>query len=119
MLDVIKSIDNLAWTTEHHFQHIKNQHDFIRAVAFQFELSYTDFCVIQLALQLDPTEMDLLKRFSAAYENEVYPFESEFAFYGLDAFNEKYGEQIDQYEQGVQKLLVILDEIKNVNSVAE
>lgn len=52
MLDVSDSLDRLAWTTEHHYRHIAAQHDFMRAWAVQFELAYTDFRTIQLALQL-------------------------------------------------------------------
>nr|WP_225350788.1 hypothetical protein [Lacticaseibacillus camelliae] len=53
MLDVKNSIDNLEWTTTHHLAHIQNQHPFMRRWAVQFELAYTDFRVIQMALQMD------------------------------------------------------------------
>jgi hypothetical protein len=52
MLDVIGAVKNLQWTTEHHYLHIRNQHDFMRAWAVQFELAYTDFRIIQMALQI-------------------------------------------------------------------
>lgn len=110
MLDVLGAINNLAWTTEHHFLHIKNQHDFLRIWAIQFELAYTDFRVIQMALQLD-TQTDLLQRFTKAYD-AVYQYEYAFVKDGLPGFNQAFGNQIDQYEVAQQKLLAILDELK-------
>ena len=63
MLDVKDSVNRLAWTTEHHFLHIQARHDFMRAWAVQFEMAYTDFRVIQMALQLGGEQYhDLLKR---------------------------------------------------------
>ncbi|MEG0373160.1 hypothetical protein [Enterococcus viikkiensis] len=110
MLDVLGAINNLAWTTEHHFLHIKNQHDFLRIWAIQFELAYTDFRVIQMALQLD-AQTDLLQRFTKAYDT-VYHYEYAFVKDGLTGFNQAFGDQIDQYELAQQKLLAILDELK-------
>lgn len=89
MLDVIGSIKNLQETTEHHFLHIKNQHDFIRIWAIQFEIAYTDFRVIQLALQL-ANEGSLLSEFTQAYQ-AVYQFEYAFAEGGLPVFNQQFG----------------------------
>ncbi|MFR0554695.1 hypothetical protein ACLUXD_08660, partial [Loigolactobacillus coryniformis subsp. coryniformis] len=68
MLDVSDSLDRLAWTTEHHYRHIAAQHDFMRAWAVQFELAYTDFRTIQLALQLAQDQHDLLVRFTGVYD---------------------------------------------------
>ncbi|MDT2661504.1 hypothetical protein P7E02_16635 [Enterococcus hulanensis] len=109
MLDVIGAIKNLTWTTEHHFLHIKNQHDFIRIWAIQFELSYTDFRVIQLALQLD-SQIEFLQRFTKAYD-AVYQYEYTFAKDGLNGFNQQFGNQIDSYDEAQQNLLAILDEL--------
>lgn len=110
MLDVLGAVNNLAWTTEHHFLHIKNQHDFLRIWAIQFELAYTDFRVIQMALQLD-AQTDLLQRFTKAYD-AVYQYEYAFVKDGLTGFNQAFGDQIDQYELAQQKLLAILTELK-------
>lgn len=110
MLDVLGAVNNLAWTTEHHFLHIKNQHDFLRIWAIQFELAYTDFRVIQMALQLD-AQTDLLQRFTKAYD-AVYQYEYAFVKAGLTGFNQAFGDQIDQYELAQQKLLAILAELK-------
>lgn len=115
MLDVSNSLKNLRWTTEHHFLHIKNQHDFMRAWAVQFEIAYTDFRVIQMALQLDGQHLDLLKRFSDIYENGVYPYEFEFAGKGLASFNERFGSDLTDYEQKEQELLKIIDEISTIS----
>ena len=95
MLDVKDSVNRLAWTTEHHFLHIQARHDFMRAWAVQFEMAYTDFRVIQMALQLGGEQYhDLLKRFAAAYE-AVYAYEYAFA----------------DYHTAEQTLLKIIDEI--------
>ncbi|MBS5819656.1 MAG: hypothetical protein KIC85_00635 [Enterococcus gilvus] len=109
MLDVLGAIKNLQWTTEHHFLHIKNQHDFIRIWAIQFELAYTDARVVQLALQLD-SQMDLLQRFTKAYD-AVYHYEYAFAKGGLEGFNQEFGDQIDQYEEAHTTFLAVLDEL--------
>ena len=109
MLDVTGAIKNLTWTTEHHFLHIKNQHDFIRIWAIQFELAYTDFRVIQLALQLD-SQIEFLHRFTKAYDT-VYQYEYAFAKGGLDGFNQQFGNQINSYDEAQQNLLAILDKL--------
>lgn len=109
MLDVIGAVKNLQWTTEHHYLHIKNQHDFMRAWAVQFELAYTDFRIIQMALQLDG-QMDLLQRFTKAYD-AVYQYEYVFVKGGLAEFNQEFGDQIDDYEAAQQNLLAILAEL--------
>lgn len=84
MLDVKKSLDRLTWNTQHHFAHIEAQHDFMRAWAIQFELAYTDFRVVEMALQLDGSHHDLLAAFAAAYE-KVYDYEYAFVAGGLKA----------------------------------
>ncbi|MEO1768677.1 hypothetical protein [Candidatus Enterococcus ferrettii] len=109
MLDVLGAIKNLSWNTEHHFLHIKNQHEFMRIWAVQFELGYTDFRTIQLALQLDQ-QTDLLKQFTQAYD-AVYQYEYSFVKGGLDGFNQQFGDQIDQYDQAHQELLAVLQKI--------
>lgn len=109
MLDVLGSIKNLTWNTEHHFLHLKNQHEFMRIWAVQFELGYTDFRTIQLALQLDQ-QTELLKQFTKAYD-AVYPYEYAFVKGGLEGFNQAYGDQMDQYDQAHQTLLAVLQKI--------
>ncbi len=115
MLDVKNSIERLSWTVEHHFLHIQAQHDFMRAWAIQFELAYTDFRVIQMALQLSGDEHhELLAKFSAAYE-KVFNYEYAFVAGGLEGFNEKYGQELDQYEQAEKETLALIDEISALN----
>ncbi|OJG62992.1 hypothetical protein RV07_GL001132 [Enterococcus malodoratus] len=109
MLDVLGAIKNLTWTTEHHFLHIKNQHEFIRIWAIQFELAYTDFRVIQMALQLD-SQTELLQRFTKAYD-AVYQYEYAFVKGGLEEFNQQFGDQLDSYDEAHQTLLTVLDEL--------
>lgn len=115
MLDVLGSLKNLRWTVDHHFMHIKNQHDFMRAWAVQFELAYTDFRVTQMALQL-AGQTDLLKQFTSQY-NEVYQYEMAFAGGGLEGFNEKFGSQIPAYEAAHDALLGTIDEILKLQPV--
>lgn len=112
MLDIRGSINNLKWNTEHHFLHIQAQHDFIRRWAIQFELGYSDFRTIQMALQIDQN-MDLLKEFTKAY-NAVFQYESVFAEDGLEAFNQKFGDQMEQYNKAHQTLLKILDQLSKL-----
>lgn len=109
MLDVQGSLKNLQWTVTHHFLHIQNQHDFMRDWAVQFELAYTDFRMIQVALQLDG-QTDLLKQFTSQY-NEVYQYEMAFAGGGLEGFNEKFGDKIPAYEKAHNELLATIDDI--------
>ncbi|KRM55750.1 hypothetical protein C5L31_001093 [Secundilactobacillus malefermentans] len=114
MMDVKKSLENLAWTTDHHFQHIQNQHEFIRAVAIQFELGYTDFRVIEMALQLsDGENHELLKQFATAYEN-VYQYEYAFVADGLSGFNEKFGHQMPAYKEAKESLLSVIQLISKL-----
>lgn len=114
MLDVKNSIDRLSWTVNHHFLHIKAQHEFMRAWAVQFELAYTDFRVMQMALQLDGEQNHpLLARFAASYET-IYNYEYEFAANGLDGFNAKYKDDIDKYGEEVDNFNQIIEEIKKL-----
>lgn len=113
MLDVSDSLDQLAWTTEHHYRHIAAQHDFMRAWAVQFELAYTDFRTIQLALQLAQDQHDLLVRFTGVYDT-VYQYEYEFAANGLAAFNAKYGDQLEPYRLAAEHLSQIIGEIRAI-----
>lgn len=111
MLDVINSVESLTTTVTRHFLHIKNQHAFIRAWAVQFELAYTDFRVIQMALQLaGPDHHDLLVRFTHAYE-AVYAYEYSFAAGGLEGFAQDHGTDVTDYEARVATLTEILSEI--------
>lgn len=111
MLDVKGAIENLRSTSEHHYAHIENQHEFMRAWAIQFELSYTDFRVIELAVQMSgEAQHPLLARFAAAYE-DVYQYEYAFVAGGLDGFNEKFGDKIPDYEKAKDTLVSVLQEI--------
>lgn len=111
MLDIKKSYENLANTVEHHYQHIKNQHEFMRSVAIQFELAYTDFRVIEMALQLDGEQNhDLLRHFASAYEM-VFQYENAFVSGGLEGFNTKFGNQLHDYELAKNHLLSVMTKI--------
>lgn len=112
MLAIAASVTNLQWTTEHHFRHIQNQHEFMRRWAVQFELAYTDFKTIQIALQL-AEKTELYERFTKAYQ-AVYPYEAAFAMDGLEGFNEKFGTQLDDYEQAHDELLAVLKELEQL-----
>lgn len=109
MLDVRGSIANLKWNTEHHYLHIKNQHDFIRIWAIQFELGYSDFRTIQMALQL-ANRSEMLKDFTRAYD-AVYRYEYAFVQGGLEGFNQQFGTEIDAYDKAHQSFLAVLDEL--------
>ncbi len=109
MLDIQGALKNLQSTVTRHFLHIQNQHPFMRAWAVQFELAYTDFRVVQLALQL-AEETALLQEFTGAYD-KVYQYESAFAFDGLEGFNAKYAADMDNYEKAKDDLLAVIDRI--------
>ena len=84
----------------------------MRAWAVQFEMAYTDFRVIQMALQLGGEQYhDLLKRFAAAYE-AVYAYEYAFVAGGLAGFDEQFADKMADYQTAEQTLLKIIDEIK-------
>jgi hypothetical protein len=113
-MDVTDSIKRLRWTVEHHFLHIQAQHEFMRAWAIQFELAYTDFRVVQMALQLSgEAQHPLLREFSQAYE-DVYQYEYQFVEGGLAGFNAKFGDHIADYQQAQTKLLAIIDQVDAV-----
>lgn len=114
MLDVRGSIKNLQWNTEHHFLHLKAQHEYIPIWGVQFELGYSDFRTIQLALQL-ATKKDLLQRFTEAYD-EVYQYEYAFVKGGLTGFNQEFGEKIPAYQAAHEKLLAVLAEMLALQS---
>ncbi|MDR1087688.1 MAG: hypothetical protein LBL23_00095 [Coriobacteriales bacterium] len=109
MLDVRGSIANLKWNTEHHYLHIKNQHDFVRIWAIQFELGYSDFRTVQMALQLTGRS-EMLKDFTKAYD-AVYRYEYAFVQGGLEGFNQQFGTEIDAYDKAHQSFLAVLDEL--------
>ncbi len=114
MMDVTDSIKRLQWTVEHHFLHIQAQHDFMRAWAIQFELAYTDFRVIQMALQLSgEAQHALLHEFAQAYD-DVYQYEYAFVAGGLAGFNAKFGDHMEDYAQAESKLLAVLDQVDAV-----
>jgi hypothetical protein len=117
MLDVKKSLDRLTWNTQHHFAHIEAQHEFMRAWAIQFELAYTDFRVVEMALQLDGSHHDLLAAFAAAYE-KVYDYEYAFVAGGLEGFNEQYGDKIADYKAAADDFLKLVDQVRAINGKA-
>jgi hypothetical protein len=114
MLDVKDSIMRLARTVEQHHAHIAARHEFSRQWAIQFQLAYTDFRVIQVALQLDGTRHDLLVRFASAYD-DVYVYEYAFAAGGLEGFDEKFAGRLESYKSDVDLLLAIIAEIGAIN----
>lgn len=85
----------------------------MRAWAIQFELAYTDFRVVEMALQLDGKHHDLLAAFAAAYE-KVYDYEYAFVAGGLEGFNEKYGNQIEDYRTAANDFLKLIDQIRDI-----
>ncbi|MTV82540.1 hypothetical protein [Secundilactobacillus folii] len=112
MLDIKNSIERLQWNTEHHFLHIQAQHEFMRALAIQFELGYTDFRVIQMTLQMGTSQhSDILKRFTSAYE-QIYQYEYAFVAGGLEGFNEQFGNQMTAYEKAEKEMLAVLAEVQ-------
>lgn len=115
MLDVKDSLDRLEWTAEHHFLHIQNHHEFMRAWAIQFELAYTDFRTIQLALQLDGRYQGLLANFTIEYD-KVYKYEYEFAAGGLDGFYEKFPDasDISKYQKAQENLRELIADIRGI-----
>ncbi|KRM71193.1 hypothetical protein [Lacticaseibacillus brantae] len=116
MLDVKGSIDRLLWTAEHHYLHIVAKHDFMRAWAVQFELAYTDFRTIQMALQLDGNHADLLKKFAADYD-QVFNYEYAFAAGGVDGFYTQYPNQsdLDAYKTAKDALEADINQIQAIN----
>jgi hypothetical protein len=116
MLDVIGSIKNLQWTTEHHFMHIKARHEFMRAIAVQFELAYTDFRTIQLALQL-AGEKELLSQFTTQYD-AVFQYEMSFTRGGLDEFDKQFPKGIADYDTAQADLINTLNTIMSKQPVA-
>ncbi|PWF99700.1 hypothetical protein [Levilactobacillus bambusae] len=117
MLDVKGSIKNLSSTTENHYKIIQNQEPFTRAFPIHFELAYTDFRTIEMALQMTGDQNhSLLVQFSAAYE-AVYQYENAYATGGLDGFNEQFGNQIPEYEQAKNQLLTLINQISQLQPV--
>lgn len=112
MLDILGSWKNLAATTQAHFETIRDQKEFERIFAVQFELAYSDFRTIQMALQL-AEKMDLLKRYTQTY-NAVYAFEYAYVAGDLAGFNERFGQQLKAYEQAVTAFLSAMEEVKQL-----
>ncbi|MDR0899842.1 MAG: hypothetical protein LBM27_05750 [Lactobacillaceae bacterium] len=105
---VAKSVERLQWNTEHHFLHIKAQHDFIRQWAVQFELGYSDARLIQAYLETEKPE--LWDEFTNAYE-DVYQYEYAFVAGGLEGFNSQFGDKIDDYDKAHTAFLNVLTKI--------
>ena len=114
MLDVKGSINNLITTTKDHFNYIKQQKSFTRAFPIHFELAYTDFRVIQVALQLTGEQNHaLLASFAAAYK-AVYQYENAYATGGLDGFNHQFAGKLADYEQSTNYLLEVIEQISKL-----
>jgi len=116
MLDVKDSLDRLLWTAEHHYLHIVAKHDFMRAWAVQFEMAYTDFRMIQMALQIDGNHHDLLAQFAADYEKD-YAYEYAFAAGGVDGFYTQFPNQsdLDAYKAAKDQLEADIKQIQAIN----
>lgn len=114
MLDVKGSINNLTDTVEKHFQSIKSQQPFERIWAVQFELAYTDFRVIQMALQMaGDNHHALLVQFTSDY-HAVYNYEVAYASGGLAGFNQQFGNQIEQYQAAKDQLIATIKKISSI-----
>lgn len=107
MMNIKSAVENLQWNAEHHYAHIEAKHDFIRAIAVQFELGYTDFRFIQTAL-LSANMDDKYRAFTEAYE-DFYQYESFFAMRGLEEYQMKYGDKLSDFRQAKDNLLKILE----------
>ncbi|MCY9807387.1 hypothetical protein OXT66_07555 [Lentilactobacillus senioris] len=111
MLDVKGSINNLKTTTEEHFKYIQQQRSFTRAFPIHFELAYTDFRVIEVALQLTSEQNHaLLASFAAAYES-VYQYEDAYATGGLEGFNNQFADKLTDYQRAKDNFLAIIEQI--------
>lgn len=106
MINIKSAVHNLEWNAEHHFAHIESNHEFIRAIAIQFELGYTDFRFIQTAL-ISANMTDKYEEFTNAYE-DFYQYESFFAMRGLEEYNLKYSDKLDEFRQAKDTLLNVL-----------
>ncbi|GEL15186.1 hypothetical protein [Pediococcus cellicola] len=109
MLDVWGSLKNVQQTVQAHLAWIKARKSFERVFAVDFEMAYSDFRVVQMALQL-AGEMALLKRYTTAY-SAIYNYEHAYVQGGLEEFNRQYGEKLADYEQTVVTLEQIIKEI--------
>lgn len=112
MLDILGSWKNLATTTQQHLATIQAQREFDPLFVVQFQLAYSDFRTVQLALQL-ADELALLKRYTQAY-NAVYEFELAYVAGGLANFNAQFGSQIAKYQTAVKAFQEVLNEIKQL-----
>ena len=115
MLDVKDSLANLTWTTTHHLAHIQNRHPFMRRWAVQFDLAYTDFRVIQIALQLEGHHHDLLADFAQTYE-AIHRYEFAFAGEGLEGFDQQYGDQLPDYAAQVDHFEDLVAQIRDLQA---
>ena len=108
---VLKAVERVTWNTEHHFLHIKNQHEFKRQLAVQFEMGYSDARFIQFFLETQESDDDIWQTFTDAFE-KVTAFEYAFIAGGLEGFNEQFGDQMAAYDEAHQDLLSILEQVK-------
>ncbi len=116
MLDVKGSIQNLKTITQEHFDDIQQQQSFTRAFPIHFELAYTDFRMIQLALQLSgELNHSLLVKFTAAYA-AVYAYEEAYATEGLPGFNAKFANQLNTYQEAKDQLLAVIAQIETLQA---
>lgn len=107
------SIQNLASTTQDHFEYIQQQKSFTRGFPIHFELAYSDFRIIQFALELSGENTSLLNSFTDDYQT-VYQYEDAYATGGLEGYEEKFNGQIDAYQQAKDRLLDDLQEISKL-----
>ncbi|HAT55552.1 MAG TPA: hypothetical protein DCW31_10025 [Lactobacillus sp.] len=118
MIDIQDSAQQLQKTVNDHFEYIQAGHDFARAFAIQFELTYTDFRMIELGLQLDGKgQATLLNSFKTAYQ-AVYRFEAPFAFGGLEEFDKQCRDMMVDYELAVKQLNKVLQQVLVISHVA-
>lgn len=114
MIDVKGAINNLQTTVQDHFDYIKGNGSFQRSFPIHFELAYTDFRVIQMALQLSGQENhQKLLDFTYAYQ-DVYQYEEAFADGGPEGYNEKFAGKIDDYQAAVTKFLKALEVVAKI-----
>ncbi|WP_461225954.1 hypothetical protein [Lacticaseibacillus suihuaensis] len=98
-LEIASSLQNLQWTVDHHLRHIQANHPFARPIAVQYELAYTDYRVVQIALQLGG-QPALNAALTAAYQ-AVQAYEWPFIAGGPAEFAAQHGEDATGYREAV------------------
>lgn len=110
---ILKAIERIRWNTEHHFLHIKNQHEIAPQIGVQFSMGYTDARFIQFFLEDQEDQTDLWDEFTKTFV-EISEYELAFIKGGLAGFNEQYGseDQMKHYEATQTAMLLILDKVR-------